>query len=378
MYIKRGAWLAGHRAIRQVRTALFRFGLALGATQTAAQAQAVTPGEAAIQIDRAMRAAEAQGFGGAVIVVHRGTIIIRRGYGFADRERRTRFTPATIAQIGSITKTFTGLAVAQLIAAGRIDPDATVGTYLPDAPEPGRSLVINDILTHRSGLMDACAEDFDNLSAERLVTYCLAQPLEHARGENHYSNMGYSVIARIVEAVTGQSWEIYLRRNVWMPLGMRSTGFRFRTPPRGVSFANGYLENVKQPIISTSIARLSGNDWALRGNGGMQASADDMIRFFRTVLEGPEIAPAVRAVMLAPHGPSSENVREGYGLFFRRTEQGGLWRIGHAGSDGVFLSYLGWYPRSRTLLYFVGNNGETPVREALRPVLQQVGNLPPD
>jgi CubicO group peptidase (beta-lactamase class C family) len=189
--------------------------------------------------------------------------------------------------------------------------------------------------------------------------------------------MGYSVMARIVEAVSGRSWEAYLDRHVWRPLGLRATGFRFGAPRPGTAFANGYLENVRQPLISTRIASLGGNDWALRGNGGMQASADDMVRFFGAIVgEDRAIAPAARAIMMAPHGPSTENVREGYGLFFRSTADGMLWRIGHGGSDGVFFSYLGWYPRSETLFYFVGNNGETPVRAALRPVLEAVGSLP--
>lgn len=376
MHTNRGAWPSALGPWRRLR-ALVRVAVVLLAVQTSVLAHAATPGEAAVGIDRALRAAEAQGFGGAVIVVYSGAVIIRRGYGFGDREARVPFTPATIAQIGSITKTFTGFAISQLIAQGRIDPNATVGVYLPNAPEPGRSLVINDILTHRSGLMDACADDFDSLSGERLVTHCLAQPLAHPRGEHHYSNLGYSVMARIVEAVSGQSWEAYLNRHVWTPLGLRATGFRFGTQRLGAVFANGYLDDVRQPVISTRIAGLGGNDWALRGNGGMQASADDMVRFLGAIVgDSRAVAQATRAIMLTPHGPSAENVREGYGLFFRSTADGVLWRMGHGGSDGVFFSYLAWYPQSRTLVYFVGNNGETAVRAALRPVLELVGSLP--
>ncbi|MBC7985250.1 MAG: serine hydrolase [Sphingomonadaceae bacterium] len=340
-------------------------------------AVAETPQEIAAAIDADLRAAEATGFGGAVIVRRGGETLLRRGYGFADREARAAFTPETVAQIGSITKTFTGLAAARLIAEGRIDSEATVGTYLPDAPEPGRSLVINDVLTHHSGLVDSCGDDFERLSTERLVAHCLAQPLAHPRGENHYSNLGYSTMARIVEAVSGQSWEAYLAEHVWGPLEMHTTGFA-STAPNGHSFAHGYLDDAEQEVISARIAALGGEDWNLRGNGGMQASSDDMMRFLVALTgDDPAISPEARAIMLAPHGPREEAVAEGYGLFLRYDEAGALFRAGHAGSDGVFMSYIAWFPQSGTLVYFVGNNGEGPVREALVKVLRHAERMPP-
>lgn len=343
----------------------------------AASAIAQTPTEIAAGIDSDLRAAEATGFGGAVIVRRGGETLLRQGYGLADRAEQRRFTPETVAQIGSITKTFTGLAVARLIAEGRIDPEATVGTYLPDAPEPGHSLVLNDVLTHRSGLIDLCGDDFERLSAERLLAHCLAQPLAHPRGENHYSNLGYSTMARIVEAVSGQSWEDYLAENVWAPLGMSATGFAF-VGESAHGFAHGYLDNAEQAVISTRIAALEGEDWNLRGNGGMQASSDDMMRFLVALTGGDPAIPAeARAIMLAPHGPREEGVAEGYGLFFRYDEQGDLFRAGHAGSDGVFMSYIAWFPQSGTFVTFVGNNGESPVREALVKVLGHAQRMPP-
>ena len=341
-----------------------------------ATAVAATPAEVAAAIDRELRAAEAEGFGGAVIVERGGETLVRHGYGFADRERRVRFTPETIGQIGSITKTFTALAVARLVAEGRIDPEATVGAYLPEAPEPGRSRVVNDLLAHRSGLTDYCGDDFERLSAERLLSECLARPLAHPQGENHYSNMAYSVLALIVERVARQDWESHLAASVWRPLGMAATGFAFAgaNPSR---LAWGYRDGAINPPISWRIAALGGEDRNLRGNGGMQASADDMIRFLRALTgRDPAIPDAARRLMLAPHAPRHEGVAEGWGLFFRYDEAGAIVRAGHGGSDGVFFSYIAWFPQSGTILYFVGNNGEPAVVPVLQRVLRHVEGLP--
>ena len=279
---------------------------------SATGAEAQSAAEIVAAIDRDMRAAEAAGFGGAVIVQQGERILLRRGYGFADRSPERRFTPATVAQIGSITKTFTGLAIAQLAAAGRIDLDATVGTYLRDAPEPVRSITLRDLAAHRSGLMDACGDDFDRIGTARLTSHCMAQPLAHPRGENHYSNMGYSILARIVETVSGEDWEAYLRRHVWWPLGLSATGFAF-SPNARHAFAHGYLNGAEQPVISDRIRALGGDDWALRGNGGIQASSDDMMRFLNALVRGPELSAPVRRLMLSPQGPMREGVAEGFG-----------------------------------------------------------------
>ena len=352
------------------------FALAVAALSLLRPADVIaqSSGEIAAAIDRDLRAAEAAGFGGAVIVQQGGRTLLRRGYGLANRRSNLRFTPATVAQIGSITKTFTGLAVAQLAAAGRIDLDATVGTYLRDAPEPVRSIILRDLAVHRSGLMDACADDFDRIGTARLTTHCMAQPLAHPRGENHYSNMGYSILARIVEAVSGEEWEAYLRRHIWTPLTMPATGFRF-APNGRHAFAHGYRDGVGQPVISDQIRALQGDDWALRGNGGIQASAEDMMRLLNALVSGPGVSAPVRRLMLSPQGPLEDGVAEGLGLFFRNDEQGALWRVGHAGSDGVFMSYVAWFPQSGTLLYFVGNNGEAAVRPVLQSVLRQAARF---
>lgn len=328
-------------------------------------------------IDAALEEAVANGFGGAVIIHQGPDVLLSKGYGFADRERRVRFTPETIAQIGSITKSQTGAAIATLIAAGKIELDAPVGRYIPEAPEPGRSRTIAQLLAHSSGLLDICGGDFEPMPERKLISDCLGRPLAHPPGEDQYSNTGYSVLALITQRVTAQLWEEVVRANVWQPLGMRDIGFDFRGKNDDL-FARGYLKGAKQPVISRSIERLDGNDWALRGNGGIQASSTVMIRFLNGILDpAGGLPPEARRQLLAPVPGESGEVREGYGLAFRYEPDGTLIRMGHAGSDGTFFSYLGWLSRNDVRLYFVGNNGEPEVRPLLQQVLRTALELPP-
>ncbi len=332
--------------------------------------------QAVVDIDRRLTVAAGNGFGGTVIIEQGGRTLLAKGYGYADRNRKIPFTPDTIAQIGSITKSQTAAALATLIAEGKISLSDPVSKFLPEAPEPGRSRTIAQLLSHSSGLMDSCTDDFDPQSESDLVKNCLARPLAHPAGEDNYSNMGYSVLALIIQRVTGKSWEDAVRERVWEPLGMKYIGFYFRGQPDNL-FAHGYRKNVEQPLISRSIAKLQGDDWALRGNGGIQASSRTMIKFLDGILDPDGTLPsAARALVLSPVRGQSGEGQEGFGLYFH-FKDGKIFRMGHSGSDGTFFSYLAWIPANDVRFYFVGNNGESEVKPVLKDVLRAVMALPP-
>jgi CubicO group peptidase (beta-lactamase class C family) len=351
--------------------------LALTAAPAAAQSSQSNTRQAIAEIDKDMDGAAANGFGGAIIVQQHGKTLLAKGYGFADRKRKIRFTPDTVAQIGSITKNMTAAAVATLIAEGKVSLSDPLSKFVPEAREPGRSRTVGQLLAHSSGLLDSCTQDFDRQSESMLVNDCLARPLAFPVGEDNYSNMGYSALALIVQRVTGKNWEDELRDRVWHPLGMKDVGFYFRGRSDAL-FARGYLDNSEQPVISRSIAKLEGDDWALRGNGGVQASSRAMIRFIDGLLDPRGgLSPAARKLILAPLPGQSGDVREGFGFAMRYDEQGKLYRMGDAGSDGTFFSYLCWFPANDVRFYFVGNNGETNVKPILVEVLKVASHLSP-
>lgn len=309
------------------------------------------------EIDGALREASPE-FGGAVIIEVDGKPVLARGYGYANREARTPFTTDTIAQIGSITKTFTALAIVQLALDGRIDLSASVRTYLPDAPEPAASRTIDQLLTHTGGLLDTCGDDFDSLSKTEFLHDCMSRALENEPGPAHYSNANYTLLAAVIEAVSGGSWEDYQRHHIWRPLGMSSTGYTSFDEPDS-RFAWGYKGGKTYRPISFDLRALNGNDWVLRGNGGMQSSAQDMMTFLRALTSGHEgLDNRARQLILSPHRPAVKNVAWGYGWLFRYFEDGRLHRVLFSGSDGIFYSYIAWYPGANARVYFVSNSGE--------------------
>jgi len=352
--------------------------LAFGAALLASPALANPQTEALASIEMAMPdAVKKQGFGGYVLVEVHGKPVFSKAYGYANREKKVPFRIDTIAQIGSLTKSMTAFAILNLAREGKIDIEKPVKSYLRGAAEPAASATIHQLLTHHAGLADHCGDDFDPLTRETELHTCMAKPLEFNPGEDHYSNMGYSILAAVVEQVSGQSWEDYERAHLWQPLGMKDTGFARFDDAKPERFAYGYPPGKpRDDAISNSIARLHGADWNLRGNGGTQSTVVDMERYYRA-LSGkiPGIPRDVAALMTSPRDPIEGEAWEGYGFAVRFDKNNQPYRIGFAGSDEVFMCYFGWLPRQDVFIYVVGNNGWDNVKPVISTVLHAAYNV---
>jgi CubicO group peptidase (beta-lactamase class C family) len=330
------------------------------------QAVETSDSELADQVNSVLSVAVKSGFGGAVIIERQRRIVLSTGYGLANRQAGVPFTVDTVAPIGSITKSFTAVALVQLATQGKVNLQASLKTYLPNAVEPGASARISDVLTHTSGLAEYCGEDWVQRTKAELVAVCTAQPLAANPGTVSYSNVGYSLLAAVVEEVSGQTWEDYLRDHVFAPAAMTRSGWMFQSRDAS-DFAVGYLNDEPQGVEADRIAQFRGEVWNLKGNGGLQASASDMYRYYTFMMGLP---PSIHEPMTSPHTAEySPGVREGYGFAFRIDRVDKLYRMGGGGSDGVFLSYFMWLPQQNTFMYFVGNNGEERVRRVLRAVV---------
>jgi CubicO group peptidase (beta-lactamase class C family) len=335
-------------------------------------------------IDAAMPdAVQKQGFGGYILMEDRGKPIFSKGYGYANREKKIPFTANTIAQIGSLTKSMTAFAILDLAREGKIDIGKPVKTYLSRAAEPAASATIHQILTHHAGLIDSCGKDFDRLTKEQLLAKCMAKPLAHPPGDDNYSNMGYSILAAIVEQISGKSWEDYLRQHLWQPLGMAHTGFTQFGGAKPDQFAYGYPPGKpRDDVISNSIAKLNGADWNLRGNGGTQSTVLDMERFYRALTgKIPGIPREITKAMTTPRDPIEGEAWESYGFAVRLDRKNKPYRIGFAGSDTVFMSYFGMLPQKDIFIYVVGNNGWDNVKPVISTTLKaalKIAGITPD
>ena len=144
--------------------------------------QVVSPrSDTAEKVDRYLRAMESFGFSGAIIVSQGDEVVLREGYGLADRETRRPYTPATVQTHGSITKQMTAAAILLLESRGELSVDDSVGTYLDGVPQDRRGITLHQLLTHSSGLPGGIGPDEEPIEAQAYVERAMAEPLEFAR-----------------------------------------------------------------------------------------------------------------------------------------------------------------------------------------------------
>lgn len=338
----------------------------------------VKTGPAAEAIHANLAGRVAEGFGGAILVEKDGAVVLRAGYGWADRERRTPFTTSTIAQVGSLTKQFTATAIVDLSLQGKLAFSDPLKRHLEGVPAPAAGITIHQLLTHTAGLRTDCGLDFEKVTRSELVTRCLAQ-VDRPPGKFAYSNLGYSVLAAVVEVVSGKPLEDYLAERFLRPLGMTRTGYFFEDSLRG-SLASGYTADGPKPPISERLRPLGPAFWNLKGNGGMQASVEDMYTWYRALAQGPVLTEAMRRTLTTPQARRDDGVGYGYGWFVRTRADGSggeVEQVSHTGSDGVFFSASVWRPLEKTFYYFVTNTGEEGGAEVAGQVLRVLTGGPP-
>jgi CubicO group peptidase (beta-lactamase class C family) len=159
-------------------------------------------------------------FSGVVLIARGDTILLLNAYG-------VRNTVDTRFNLGSINKTFTAIAVAQLIQQGRLSLDDHLVKYLPDYPnrEAVARITIRDLLTHRSGVARFMRPSFGDVSVAEMTKIVGSEPQAFEPGaRQEYSNGGYVVLGRVIEVVSGKSYSTYVSEHIYRPAGMTSTG----------------------------------------------------------------------------------------------------------------------------------------------------------
>lgn len=167
-------------------------------------------------------------FSGAVLIAKGDRVLLSKGYGMANYDLDAPNTPKTKFKIGSITKTFTVLAIVQLAERRLLSPADKLAKYIPDYPN-GDKITIDHLINHRAGIPNI--ENDDELavkgysSTEEIIKLFKNLPLDFQPGERStYSNSGYVLLAHIIEKVSGKRYEDYLDEHVFKPAGMNDTG----------------------------------------------------------------------------------------------------------------------------------------------------------
>lgn len=169
---------------------------------------------------------------GAMLIETHGEVVYLDHWGLADRGTDLPVTLNTRFRLGSSGKMFTAVAILQLVEAGRLSLDGTVGDYLPDYPNRSFAdqVTIRQLLTHTGGTGDIFTPEYEALRYQtRTLTdyvslFGAREALFEPGSQSGYSNYGFVLLGRIVEAVSGQNFYDYLHDHVFEPAGMNDTG----------------------------------------------------------------------------------------------------------------------------------------------------------
>lgn len=292
------------RATACARTAVCCIAAAIpAAAQLGAQPPDRTPSAARVRqaADSLLDALDAHGlFSGAVVLGRGEEEIYARGVGLANRAAGLPFTPDTPADGGSIAKTLTAAALFMLHDEGRLRLDSPVVDYVPEYPHAGTR--VRDLLSHAAGLPEAEYDFFDGLVPADSVRTTLrflevlrtrAVPPDFPRGTRfQYSSFGFDVAALVVERVSGQRWDEFLRDRVFDPLGMRAT---FLRPARLADWPGVRTLGYRRDGDSLVVHDVFDNE-GFYGGSNLYFSARDLHRWSRSFYTRPVLSARARAL----------------------------------------------------------------------------------
>jgi D-alanyl-D-alanine carboxypeptidase len=298
--------------------------------------------------------------GVAYALVSNGKLLGSGVAGVRDLSTGAPVTARTLFRIGSATKMFTALAIAQLVERGRLSLDDRLATFRPDFPNAA-SITIRELLMHRSGIADylgaALADGrFESPTTPVQIINAAAKvaPESDPGTRFSYSNTNYVLLGLIVERISGMPLHEYYEKYIFRPAGMLET-FAGTVPPAS-SVATGYI------LSGNRTAPQSPGDisWYY-GCGDVFSIAEDMARFDIALMDGRIVRPATLTAMTAPASPSDAFGKgDRYGLGFTIVPFGDMVLVGHHGGLPGFEADDEMILKDRFAVVALGNDYNFP------------------
>ena len=317
----------------------------------------------------------------SIAVIEGNEIIYSRGFGFRDLNSGAPATPSTIYGIGSITKSFTALAIMQLAEEGKLDLRDPVDKYVPLKLRPlGKPATIHNLLTHSSGIPAlAYAEAFIRGLLEEGETWLpIATPediIAFMRGAEEwavakpgerffYLNEGYVLLGYIISKVSGIRYVEYVKKRILRPLGMKRSYFDKDEVERDPDVATPYIIDKEGKHIPSRFP------YGITSDGGLLSNALDLAKYVimyldRGKLNGTEIVSAKSIeLMEKPYIKVPFELfggeAYGYGLIVYPNFLGHK-LIGHSGSVWVYTAFMGYIPERKIGVTVLANSSGYPL-----------------
>ncbi len=313
--------------------------------------------------------------GMAIAIVDNGNIIYKKGIGFSNIERNIKITPKTGFNIGSISKLFTAWGVMKLVENKKISLDAPVENYLsrwtfPESEFDSKKVTIRSLLSHTGGIsvhgypgfppntklpsLEASLNGENGPIRANKKVEIIAEP----QIKFQYSGGGYTVLQLLIEEVSGRSFEVYMKKEVFKPLKMEHTSF-----------------TIDQKIIQHSATPYDGNGNAVylekftaKAAAGLHTTLDDMIRFANATFSENSVLSKNTIAKMTAIVPITKSKRQAQGLGYQMLFLGPITVKGHAGSNTGWEAgfMLDFEDKSGIIMLTNGSNGKDIAIATLR------------
>lgn len=281
----------------------------------------------------------ATGVSGGILIAKNGKVVLGKGYGWTDEKHKIPITPNSVFDIGSVTKQFTAAAILKLEEQGKLNVSDSITSFFKEVPVDKQNITIHQLLTHSAGFAhDIFEYDEEKPTKTEVLAKTWASKLKSEPGNKYrYSNIGYNLLAIIIEIASATSYESYLSENLFKPAGMIKTGI----------LLPHFTENeiVLGYDISGELPRnpdwyINGiPNWPARGAGGMLSNLEDLYKWHLALQGEKVLSNKSKQKLFASHIPEDAKGSSyyGYGWGIFKTPRGTK-LIAHDGTNGIFFA----------------------------------------
>ncbi len=304
--------------------------------------------EQTAQIDSFITSTIDSKYSASVLVSVDGKILLEKGYGWTDSTKRYLTTEKTLFNIASITKSFTATGIFILNQAGRVRLQDSLPKFFSHVPSDKQGITIQQLLLHTSGLRQSYASD-GIADRDSAVTAILNDSLKFFPGTDFsYSNLNYELLGAIIEKVSGNSYEEFVRNNIHRKANMNDTKFW----SEGFNLEANNVASMNRELDSSVLKR----NWGYIGSAGIYTTVSDLNRWFTALMDGKVLDSSSLALMWKPQKQlTTTGIASGW---YVSTTDGmmELWTRGT--EDWGHNAVLRWFEDSKTLVIVLTNSGE--------------------
>lgn len=295
-------------------------------------------------------------FSGVVLVAQNDSIIFNKAYGRKNNQESGLNNINTIFDICSITKQFTAAGILKLSMQNKISVTDKLSKYFDAVPNDKENITIHQLLTHSSGLTVGIGGDYDTVTEEAFLDQVFGSKLISPVGEKfNYSNIGYSLLAIIIEKASGMDYETFLNLEVFKPSKMHHTGYVIPKWENN-EVANGFLDGTQAKKPNEENWSEQGPYLNLKGNGGILTSAGDLLLWSHAIQNHTVLDEATTSKYLYPHFQSDgfiyHNYGYGWGIENNDSEDK---LVQHGGTSDLFATDLWIYPKKGITIIVLSN-----------------------